>query len=330
VVPILTVWTRSGIAAVLAVLALFSAGLWAARRLDRREPGPLTALPLGLLWFVVAMVPVSNLLFVSGVLVAERTLYMPSVGAAWILAAGVFWLADRYRTLGVATVTVAMAFWIGRTVSYVPVWKSTLSVFDHMVAVVPESGRSSWVYGDALLDAGRLDEAIAAYSRALVVLGEEVPFLTQTARRLHGAGATTVGRIFARRAWAEDSSRGSAAQLLTVMAAQGADWPEAVRWARATLGVEPDDPVAWHLLSVGLAEQGEWAAARDAREALLLREGREAWQQWFWLIELRARAGDAEGARAAADSARARTAVPIQVRQIDSVLVALTGGGGPL
>jgi Tfp pilus assembly protein PilF len=48
----------------------------------RRAP----AAAFGLAWFGIAVSPVSNVLFASGVVLAERTLYLPSVGAA-ILAA---------------------------------------------------------------------------------------------------------------------------------------------------------------------------------------------------------------------------------------------------
>jgi hypothetical protein len=42
-------------------------------------------------WFLLAISPVSNVFFVSGVLLAERTLYLPSVG----LAAVTGWLFLR-------------------------------------------------------------------------------------------------------------------------------------------------------------------------------------------------------------------------------------------
>ena len=41
---------------------------------------------LGLAWFAIAISPVSNVLFASGVVLAERTLYLPSVGAAILVA----------------------------------------------------------------------------------------------------------------------------------------------------------------------------------------------------------------------------------------------------
>ena len=53
----------------------------------RRAP----AAAFGLAWFGIAVSPVSNILFASGVVLAERTLYLPSVGAA-ILAG---WVAQE-------------------------------------------------------------------------------------------------------------------------------------------------------------------------------------------------------------------------------------------
>ena len=52
----------------------------------RRAP----AVTMGLAWFVIAISPVSNVFFASGVVLAERTLYLPSVGAAILVG----WLAN--------------------------------------------------------------------------------------------------------------------------------------------------------------------------------------------------------------------------------------------
>jgi hypothetical protein len=44
---------------------------------------------VGLAWFILGVLPVSNPLFATGSLMAERTLYLPSVGSS-VLTAGVF------------------------------------------------------------------------------------------------------------------------------------------------------------------------------------------------------------------------------------------------
>jgi len=69
--------------------------------------------------------PSRDLLFPSGVLIAERTLYLPSVGLA--LAAGAVARGLRGRALGLLVGVVAV---LGgaRTVARVPVWRSNLDV----------------------------------------------------------------------------------------------------------------------------------------------------------------------------------------------------------
>src|SRR5207245_10146552 len=66
----------------LACLALWAALLWLLVRRQRRVEA------LGVAWIGIALAPVANLLFTVGVLVAERTLYFPSVGLALAAVCG--------------------------------------------------------------------------------------------------------------------------------------------------------------------------------------------------------------------------------------------------
>ena len=51
------------------------------------------ALAFAILWCAVTLFPVSNLVVVTGVTIAERTLFLPSVGAALTLGGAVSWSA---------------------------------------------------------------------------------------------------------------------------------------------------------------------------------------------------------------------------------------------
>src|SRR5207244_7841803 len=73
-------------------VAAWAALLWLAWRRGRR----LEAFGLG--WIAIAFFPVSNLAVQVGVLVAERALYLPSVGLAW--AAGALIRCRGARRLG--------------------------------------------------------------------------------------------------------------------------------------------------------------------------------------------------------------------------------------
>jgi hypothetical protein len=64
----------------------------------------------GILWFAIALSPVANVVFPSGIVLAERTLYLPSVGAVlvmgWIVAAAA---AERLPRAAIAGVVLAVA-----------------------------------------------------------------------------------------------------------------------------------------------------------------------------------------------------------------------------
>jgi len=90
----------------------------------------------GLGWIGIAFFPVANLVFPTGFLVAERTLYLPSVGL--VLAAG-SWLARwpvGQRRMVVATLVVLGA---ARTALRVPVWRDNSTVTLSILEDSPQS-----------------------------------------------------------------------------------------------------------------------------------------------------------------------------------------------
>lgn len=109
----------------LVVLAVWVALLVLAWRRRRR----VEAFALG--WIAIAYLPVANLLFPIGILIAERTLYLPSAGLALAVGAAAARLPAR-RLVPVAAVVLAAA--AVRTALRVPVWRDdtavTLSILD--------------------------------------------------------------------------------------------------------------------------------------------------------------------------------------------------------
>jgi Tfp pilus assembly protein PilF len=102
-------------------------------------------------WFFIAVFPVSNLVLPIGVLLAERILYLPSVGlsiAVACIAQRIALSADRQRfrlaTAAIATALVALA---ARSIIRNPDWQSTEAVWNALVRDHPESYRSQWVNG---------------------------------------------------------------------------------------------------------------------------------------------------------------------------------------
>src|SRR2546428_739769 len=120
----------------------------------------------GLAWIALAFLPVANLLFPVGILIGERTLYLPSAGLA--LAAGT-WLAGlqtRLRALLVGLVLVAGA---ARTALRVPVWHDDTAVTLSILEDSPRSYRGPQ-YAAALLQASRNPARALEYYRTALAI----------------------------------------------------------------------------------------------------------------------------------------------------------------
>jgi protein O-mannosyl-transferase len=113
-------------------LAVWAGLLWVTWRRGRKVEA------FGLGWIGVALLPVANLLYPAGVLVAERTLYLPSVGLALAAGAALGAWGDKAtagegspasrqlaRTVVLSLLTLAGGV---RTFLRTPVWRDELTV----------------------------------------------------------------------------------------------------------------------------------------------------------------------------------------------------------
>jgi hypothetical protein len=150
----------------LALVVVTLTTAWAARR---RRPG----LAFGIAWTVLALLPVSNLLVTSGILLAERTLLLPSVGA--MLAAGAIAAAVvRRAQSGQPALRWAAAAGLGallvlgavRSARRQAAWVDTPSVVRDLVRDAPLNYRGWLMYGAYLRTQGRTDEAREALLRS--------------------------------------------------------------------------------------------------------------------------------------------------------------------
>ena len=132
----------------------------------RRAP----AVTYGIAWFYIAISPVSNVLFPSGVVLAERTLYLPTVGAA-IVAGWVFERAIAARPRAViAFATVLFAAFAVRTWTRTPFWHDKRNFLMSEVSEQPESYRAHFTVCVLMLLERKYDIAVHE---------------CQTARQLH-------------------------------------------------------------------------------------------------------------------------------------------------
>ncbi len=154
--------------------ALLLASLLAGAFLLRRRE-PVVACGLG--WFFVAVLPVSNLVVRADVLLAERTLYLPSVGLALVVAGLVPVLAREARGRSLRLVWVASAVALvalsARTVSRNPTWASTTTALNTLALEHPESFRALRIWSRIQEDRGDVEGAARAYEEALAVVPDD-------------------------------------------------------------------------------------------------------------------------------------------------------------
>jgi hypothetical protein len=130
----------------------------------RRRP----MITVGILFAAFALGPVSNFLMPTGVLVAERTLFLPSVGVVLLVAAALEPLLTgpnwRLVSLVLGGVAVVGGF---RSMMRAPVWASTEALSNHMLEDAPLDYRSWWMVGGFAIDQGDSAEGEAAFRKAV-------------------------------------------------------------------------------------------------------------------------------------------------------------------
>lgn len=134
-----------------------------------RRVALLTVVGLG--WMGAALLPVANLLTPTGIIAAERTLFLPSVGLVLVAGALVeLWAVDRgalaRRAAGAAAVAL-LALGVWRSATRAPVWTDSRTLYAQTILDAP---RSYWAWrnfaGQMVLD-GREALAREAYAHAI-------------------------------------------------------------------------------------------------------------------------------------------------------------------
>lgn len=152
-------WSGAHLLGVVAIVAAVAAA-WAARR---RAP----AITLGLAWFAVTASVAANLVVPTGVLAAERTLYLPSVGIAAAIG-GAWAMLPRSRWVWAGT-AVALLLLGARTVERNTVWRNDAVFFPRLAIDAPDSYRSEWMLGSRAFQRGDAAAGERLYHEALAI-----------------------------------------------------------------------------------------------------------------------------------------------------------------
>jgi tetratricopeptide (TPR) repeat protein len=154
-----------GAALLLGALAL----AWLARK---RAP----VVSFGLAWMAVALLPVSNVLLPTAVVLAERTLFLPSVGFVLVvggLAASVKSRLERRPAWGRRAAQVAcgvlVVAGVARSAERHRVWKNDDTFAFRSSADAPRSYRMQQAFAQLLFKLDYRNEAVAVYQEAIML-----------------------------------------------------------------------------------------------------------------------------------------------------------------
>ena len=248
-------------------------------------------------WMVVTILPVSNLVVASGTVLGERTLYLPSVAVAIVVAGALAHVGTHHpallRQAWVGVAVVVTAFMI-RSALRNPSWFDSFTVMNTLALEHPESWRSHRSRAEGLVRAGELDAALEEYEEALALVPLDYSLLSE------------VGEVYLRqRRWPRaeellatavttDPDRPTAYRLLAQLYLVAGDGRKAHGTALAGLARWGTDRQLWALVSESYVVKGDLLAAVRAREAALGADPSSVWDRTRLaeLLEAAAVSGD--------------------------------------
>lgn len=222
---------------------LLLVGLIALGWLCRRR---MPVVAFGLTWTAVALLPVSNILVPTGILVADRTLFLPSIGMLIAVGGLVTGLLagianPRARSALCVACGVVIVLGVMRSAERHRVWRDETVFSIQGAEDAPKSYRMQLAAGYALFQAGERDRALEAYGTAVA--------------RAPSGNVWRVRNDLARRFWEAGENRLAQDQLL------------------ASLAAAPDREETWRYVVLGYMTLGEYAEASRIADSALARGG---------------------------------------------------------
>lgn len=168
-VPTLSTWSLGHVPALLMVSCV---GILVAISWKR---APVAA--FGFVWFVIAFAPVSNIIIPTGILIAERTLFLPSLGIMLMIGAAAPWamgqLATKPRVLRIAAggiVAIVLTLGFAQSAERNYAWKDNDAVFRTLASDDPMNFKSHYALGAMFFDQKRPAEGEREWRYAIALM----------------------------------------------------------------------------------------------------------------------------------------------------------------
>ncbi|KAL4704691.1 hypothetical protein ACJJTC_011475, partial [Scirpophaga incertulas] len=166
-IPLVTnIWDSRNLLTCAAFIALVALSCRCLLDLELQRSTPVAA---GLLLLVIPYLPASNLLVTVGFVVAERVLYIPSVGCVVLTAAGAqaLWRTRRARGACALVLAAALLAAAARCDLRARDWRTRDCLLRADLAVLPNNAKLHYNYANYLKDIEQQENAIRHYKEAL-------------------------------------------------------------------------------------------------------------------------------------------------------------------
>ena len=215
-------------------LGMLAAAGWRTRR---------RAVTFSLLWLAITIFPVSNVFVRSGVILAERTLFLPSVGALLAVGTLCVWMSGRAERLRHPVRQSVLASLAGglaillclgavKSATRSGVWRNSDVFFARIVEDSPLSYRAHHVHGVWLFDKGQRAEGERHIRAAIAMYPHDAGPYTDLADRYRQAGICAPARELYQKVIELGMLRDRARMGLVVCLLRDADYLEAAAQAR--------------------------------------------------------------------------------------------------
>jgi len=234
------------------VALIFAAGIFLAWKKNK-------TLFLGLLFLLLPLIPAFYIKGIVGKPYAERYLYLPSFGFVLLLASFLIWV--QVKRPGYILVIMLGAISLGglysiHTVQRNSIWKNDLILFSDTVKRSPDSAPPRRLLGNALLDMGRVDEAIEQYQIALILDAKSVTAHKNLGLAFMKKGMTREAITEYQKALTIDPNDAEVHRDLGNVYAKSGMTDEAIEQYRLQLIMDPNSPETYTGLGMVLARKG--------------------------------------------------------------------------
>ncbi|XP_069894367.1 protein O-mannosyl-transferase TMTC1 isoform X1 [Dipodomys merriami] len=260
-----TIWDPRNLATVLLLAVLTSLSLHclvAFKRLEHKE------VLVGLLFLAFPFLPASNLFFRVGFVVAERVLYMPSMGYCILFVHGLSklytWLNRCGATLIVSIVLLLLLLFSWKTVKQNEIWLSRESLFRSGVETLPHNAKVHYNYANFLKDQGRNKEAVYHYRTALKLYPRHASALNNLGTLTKD---TAEAKMYYQRALQLHPQHNRALFNLGNLLKSQEQKEEAIALLRDSIKYGPEFADAYSSLASLLAEQARFKEAEEIYQA---------------------------------------------------------------